>query len=55
MSEQEDTDETGVNMWKGRKKDEHQSRLFHVGLKEEEILVDHTEGGIRRSRGKPSA
>jgi hypothetical protein len=28
------------------------TRLFGAGLKEEEILVDHAEGGIHRSRNR---
>jgi hypothetical protein len=35
-----------LNTWKGWKKDECRSRLFGTGPKEEEILVDHAEGGI---------
>jgi hypothetical protein len=31
------------------------SWLFGTGPKEEEILVDHTEGGIHRSRNRPVA
>jgi hypothetical protein len=45
----------GLNTWKGWKKDECQSRLFGTGSKEEEILVDHAEGGIHRSSNRPMA
>jgi hypothetical protein len=55
MTEQEDIDKIGLNTWKGRKKDERRSRLFGTGPKEEEILVDHAEGGIHRSRNRPMA
>jgi hypothetical protein len=35
--------------------DECRSRLFGTGPKEEEILVDHAEGGIHRNRNRPMA
>jgi hypothetical protein len=37
-------------MWKGWKKEECRSRLFGIGPKEEEILIDNAEDGIHRSR-----
>jgi hypothetical protein len=55
MTEYEDTDKIGLNTWKGWKKDECQSRLFGTGPKEEEILVDHAEDGIHRSRNRQMA
>jgi hypothetical protein len=51
----DDTDKIGLNTWKGRKKDECRSRLFGTGPKEEEILVDHAEGRVYRSRNRPTA
>jgi hypothetical protein len=51
----EDTDKIGSNTWKGWKKDECRSRLFGTGPKEEEILVDQAEGGIRKSRNRRMA
>jgi hypothetical protein len=38
-----DADKIGFSMWKGWTKDECRGRLFGVGPKEEEILVDHAE------------
>jgi hypothetical protein len=52
MTEQEDTDEVGMNRRKGWKKDEC---LFGVVRKEEENLLDYEEGGTHRSLSRPSA
>jgi hypothetical protein len=43
MTEREDTDKIGFIMRKGWKGKEYPSRLFGIGAKEKEILVDHTE------------
>jgi hypothetical protein len=55
MTEKEDADKIGLIMWKGWKKDECRSGVFGISQKEEEILVDHAEGGIHKSRYRPSA
>jgi hypothetical protein len=36
-------------------KEERRRRLFVISPKEEQILVDHPECGIHRSRNRPSA
>jgi hypothetical protein len=43
-----------LNMWKGWRKYECQSRLFGISPKEDEIVVDHAEGGSLRSRNRLS-
>jgi hypothetical protein len=55
MIEYEDINKIGLNTWKGWKKDECRSRFFGTGPKEEEIPIDHAEGGITRSRNRPVA
>jgi hypothetical protein len=40
MTEEEDTENIGLNMWIGWKKDECRSRLFGIDPKEDEILID---------------
>jgi hypothetical protein len=55
MTEYEDIYKLGLNTWKGWKTDECRSRLFDTGPTEEEILVDHAEDGIHRSRNRPMA
>jgi hypothetical protein len=50
MTEKENRDTTGLNVWKGRKKDKCRSRLFGTDPMEEEILLDHGKGGINKSR-----
>jgi hypothetical protein len=54
MREQENRDKIGLCTWIGWEKDEGRSRFFDIGPKEEEILVDHEEVGVYRSRKKPS-
>jgi hypothetical protein len=55
MREQEETYKIGLNMWKGWNKNECRIRLFGIGPKEEDILVDHAEIGIHRGRNRPWA